>query len=158
MGKIISNFSLFLSLGFLLSACQASHEKPLLETTAELEFVVASYVNPDADNRTSPLNITLLRLRDDRQFEQEDFIDVYLDPAKHLSGDLIGKQSLQELLPGESRVEHLELAEDVRYLGVVAAFSDYKHAESKLVLTVEPNQTNHYKITIEGRSMSAIKN
>lgn len=153
MTNIVSNGALVVLIAAMLGACQTTREVFNLETTAEVEFDVAAYVNPDADDRPSPLNVRIIRLRDERQFEQEDFISLYQNAPANLGADFISEQPLKEFLPGEKRKERLNLSEDVRYLGVIAAFSNYEDAKTKLILPINPHQNNEYRILIEGRTI-----
>lgn len=138
-----------------LVGCQTTREILDLETNAEVDFEISTFVNPDQDNRTSPVNVTVIQLRDKRQFEQEDFIALYQDTASRLAGDYITQTTLKEFLPGELRLELFELSTEVKYLGILVAFSNYKNAKTRIVLPIEPHQTNEYLVNIEGLNVRA---
>jgi type VI secretion system protein VasD len=98
--------------------------------------------------------LTLVQLRDRRQFESEDFIELYQDPKTRLSGDFISASTLREFLPGESREEEVVLTPEVRYVGLIAAYSQYRKAVTKLVLPIEPHSSNDFTININELGIS----
>lgn len=119
-----------------------------IATRAELNFQVASNVNPDDQGHASPIVLDVLVLRNKRQFEQEDFLSLYQNARQQLGKDLIRKIRLKEFIPGEHRTEKLKLADDAHYLGVMAEYSRYDKAQTKVVLKVEPHTTSDFRIKV----------
>ena len=97
--KKIFKFSTVIALVATLAACAFTREQLDLATTLEVEFLVSSAVNPDSDQRASPVVLNILYLKDNRQFEQEDFIALLESPEDRLGKDLIEKIRLKEFIP-----------------------------------------------------------
>lgn len=136
-----------------LSACQKTRQVLKVETSAVIDFVVSPDVNPDDDNRPSPLVIRLVKLADARQFEREDLISLYENPAERLGADYIDSIRLREFTPGESREETIELEDSVQYLGLIAEFSQYQDANATITLPIIANKANRYTVNIQGTSL-----
>ncbi len=136
-----------------LTACQKTRQVLKVETSAVIDFVVNADVNPDDDNRPSPLVIRVVKLADARQFEREDLISLYENPAERLGTDYIDSIRLREFTPGESRSETIELDDSVLYLGLVAEFSQYQDANATLSLPIVANKANRFTVNIQGTSL-----
>ncbi len=133
-----------------LTSCQKTRQVLKVETSAVIDFIVSADVNPDDDNRPSPLVIRLVKLADARQFEREDLISLYENPAERLGADYIDSMRLKEFTPGESRSESIELDDSVQYLGLIAEFSQYQDASATLTLPIVANKANRFTVNIQG--------
>ena len=136
-----------------LTACQKTRQVLKVETSAVIDFVVSTDVNPDDDNRPSPLVIRVVELADARQFEREDLISLYENPAERLGTDYIDSIRLREFTPGETRSEVIELDDSVQYLGLIAEFSQYQDANATLSLPIVANKANRFTVNIQGTSL-----
>ena len=137
-----------------LAGCAYTKKTLDLETELDINFEISSDVNPDEDGRASPVVINLLYLKDNRQFEQEDFIALLEDTEGRLGKDLIEKIRLKEFIPSETRRVENPLAEDVKYVVIVAEFIQYQDATGKLVLPIEPHSGNDFDVIVEKDSLS----
>lgn len=126
----------------VLSGCQSARKALSMNTSVVIQFATDESINPDADGRASPVVIHVFKLSDDRQFSREDFLSLYEGAAARLGKDLIDSLVLKELTPGETRSEIIELSEEVKYIGLMAEFIQYRDAEALLALPVlEHNQS-----------------
>jgi type VI secretion system protein VasD len=119
------------------------------DTVAQLNIAVSADVNPDSDQRPSPLVITVFALKDSRQFEREDFLSLYEGASQRLGADLARTIKLKEFVPGETRLETIPLDPGVRYLGVMAEYVQYDKAKATLVLPVIERKTNRFEVKAE---------
>jgi type VI secretion system protein VasD len=131
------------------TGCQTARRALDTETTAVLNFSVNKDVNPDGDNRASPLVITVYALKDSRQFEREDFLSLYEGAEKRLGADLVRTVRLREFVPGEKRSENIPLDPSIRYLGVVAEYVQYDKAKTTLVVPIVDHKTNTFELRAE---------
>jgi type VI secretion system protein VasD len=154
--KKLLKVSIVISLIAALAACAYTREKLDFATTIELELTVSSMVNPDSDGRTSPVVLNLLYLKDNRQFEQEDFIALLESPEDRLGKDLIEKIRLKEFIPSEIRDVIYVLPEGVNYVGIVAEFIQYQDAQGKLILPIERFSANEFGLSVDKDSISVI--
>lgn len=132
-------------------------EEEKIETSAVIKFKTSTDVNPDDDNRASPIVVSVVKLRDARQFEREDLISLYQDPELRLGNDFLGIIRLKEFAPGESRklsIEPFELPEEVKFLGVIAEYSKYQTARATLALPLVANTRNEYLIEVGANGLS----
>lgn len=132
----------------LLAGCSTVRSELGIATKAEMNIQVADNVNPDDQGHASPIVLDVLILKNRRQFEQEDFLSLYQDAAGQLGKDLISKVQLKEFIPGEKRTETLKLDKDARFIGILAEYSQYDKAETKLLLPIEPHSTNDFEIEV----------
>ena len=91
-------------------------------------------VNPDAANRPSPVVVRLYLLKADALFMAGDFFALYDDEKSALKDDLIAKSTEFTLRPGESTaVPEFVPSPETRFLGVIAAYRDYRNAQWRRV-------------------------
>ena len=146
-------YLLLIVLAISLTACQATRRTLNFNTSAELNFIAQNNINPDSDDRSSPVVVRVFKLADDRQFSREDFLNLYENADDRLGRDLLDTIILKELAPGEKRTETLALTEDVKYIGLLAEFVQYEDADAILVLPITDHKENDFKITIDGTSL-----
>jgi type VI secretion system protein VasD len=109
-----------------------------MDTDLELKFKVAADINPDDDNKPSPLFLRMYELKSPRMFKKANFIDLYEKDKDVLGADMISKQRLKRIKPGESRKESFVLDKGTRYVGLYAEFLQYKKSGFKLLIPVTP--------------------
>ena len=140
----------------VLSGRQTSRGVLNLDTTASLSFNAEIDINPDDDDRASPLVISVFKLTDSRLFLQSDFLDLYEQPEQQLGASLSGHTRLEPIAPGSQRVELLELGDDVKFLGIIAEFTQYQQAKSILVLPITANKSNSFELSIKRLEMHLV--
>jgi len=151
--------------GFLLgiSACTAINSGVGgylgLDTDLKLTFRVDADVNPDERNKPSPLFIRLYELKSTKMFNNADFIDIYERDKEVLGADLIAKQKLKRLTPGESREDSFVLDKKTRYVALFAEFLQYRDAEYRVIIPVVPNNVVSTTATVQisGNSIKVVE-
>lgn len=109
-----------------------------MDTDLEIKFKVDSDVNPDDDRNPSPLFVRMYQLKSTKMFSRANFIDLYEKDKKVLGADMLSKQILRRIKPGESRNENFVLNKETRFIGLYAEFLQYKKAGFKLLIPVVP--------------------
>jgi type VI secretion system protein VasD len=132
-----------------VSGCQTARRALDTETAGAINFTIAKDVNPDSDNRPSPIVLTVYVLKDSRQFEREDFLSLYESATKRLGDDLVRTVRLREFVPGEKRTEKIPLDPSVKYLGVVAEYVQYDKAKTTLVLPIVEHKVNEFELHVD---------
>lgn len=139
----VFRYSKLLVVGFAVAAvcgCTSLNSKVggilNLDTDVTLRFVAEADINPDDKNRPSPLFIRLYELKSTRQFDRANFIDLYERDKEILGADMIAKQTLKRLKPGDERNDKLVLNPETRYVGLVAEFLQYQKAKFKVVIPI----------------------
>ena len=141
----------------LVSSCQTTRRTLNFETSVALAVDIKNDVNPDSDGRASPVVVRVFMLADDRQFAREDFLNLYENAQSRLGKDLINTVVLKEFAPGEQRVETLELAPEVKYIGLLAEFVRYQDADALMVLPITDHKENEYQVALSGTRIGTPK-
>jgi len=95
-----------------LASCASAPPKPQ-PITAKLSIIVSADVNPDAQNRPSPIVIRLYQLKDDAAFKDADFFALYDKEEATLAAALVSRVEF-ELAPGERRNVDFTMSLDAR--------------------------------------------
>ena len=145
---------------FAIGGCSSSKSRVggilNLDTDLKLTLKVASDINPDYNDRPSPVFVRFYQLKSVTAFEKADFIDIYERDKEIFGGDIVSKQILKPLIPGESRVERLVLEPGTRAIAIFAEFSQYAGSTYKVVFPVTENNVirNVETVQILGRVIS----
>jgi type VI secretion system protein VasD len=117
----------FLAACAALAACASAPPKPQ-PVNVKLNIAVSADVNPDAQNRPSPIVIRVYQLKDDAAFKGADYFALYDKEAATLAVTLVSREEL-ELAPGERHSADFSVSPDTRFIGVAAAYRDIRNAE-----------------------------
>ncbi|MBI1422015.1 MAG: type VI secretion system lipoprotein TssJ [Gammaproteobacteria bacterium] len=145
----------------LLSSCSSMNTKIgglfNMDTDLDLTFIADKNINPDTDAVPSPLFIRMYELKSDKAFKNADFIDLYERDKEVLGDDMLGKQRLKRLIPGEKREKDFVLDPQTRFVGLFAEFQQYKDATYKVIIPVEPTNVvaSSSVVRISGNIVSA---
>lgn len=141
-------------LAFATVSCGTTRKALNMETSAEFHLEANPDINPNSDGKASPIVLQVLKLRDDRQFKQEDFLNLFEDAKARLGNDLIEVTKLRELAPGEKRTEKLALSPEVKFIGILGEFVQYNDATAKALIRIEPHTTTKATLKIERLKVS----
>ena len=143
----------WLLLGFvvapLVSACGT---KPPPPTVVQLTVKAAPNINPDADNRASPVVLSAYQLAATDGFEKADFFQLYNKDAATLGADMADRQEIA-IAPGETKTVTLEFKPNAKFLGVIAAFRSIDRATWRADAPVPANKTTNLTATVDALSM-----
>ena len=128
-----------------------------LDTDLELTFKADASINPDDNNTPSPLYIRMYELKSDKQFKNADFIDLYERDKEVLGADMLAKQRLKRLIPGEKREKDFVLDPKTHYVGLFAEFQKYKNSTYKVIIPIEPTNViaSSSEVRVSGNTLSA---
>lgn len=136
-----------------VSACTSLNTKVggvfNFDTDLKLTFNADADINPDDKKRPSPLFLRMYELKSTKQFQRANFIDLFERDKEVLGADLVGKQTLKRLTPGEERSDSFVLKPGTRFVGLFAEFLQYKDAKFKIIIPVAP--TNVFASTADVR-------
>lgn len=133
----------------LTASCSTTRKALNLDTAAEFQLVAAHDINPNSDGKASPIVLQIVKLRDDRQFKQDDFLNLFEDAKGRLGNDLIEIIKLKEIAPGEKRLEKISLTPDVKFIGILGEYVQYNDADAKTVIAIKPHATTKATLKIE---------
>lgn len=119
-----------------------------------LELKASDYINPNFNDKSAPVVITVYQLTDNEKFIQADFFQLFEGEAKQLDKDIVQQRKLPALFPGEVRKVDLELHQKAKFLGAVVAFADYQKAKTKDLTPLVVESDNEILLTIDGLNAS----
>lgn len=140
--SLILKYIIFANVILTLSACSSINSSVggffNMDTDLEITFKVDADVNPDDDKKPSPLFVRMYQLKSTKMFNRANFIDLYEKDKEVLGADMISKQKLRRIKPGESRKENFVLNKETHFIGLYAEFLDFKNSSFKLLIPVVP--------------------
>jgi len=90
-------------------------------------------VNPDRNGRASPVLVRVYQLKAEGAFNDAQFEPLYDDDRKVLADAFVTREEFT-VSPGEKRMLEVVLADETRFVGVVAAFRDVANAEWRAIV------------------------
>lgn len=109
-----------------------------LDTDVHLTFKADADINPDDKKRPSPLFLRMYELKSTKQFDKANFIDLFERDSEVLGADLVAKQTLKRLKPGDERTDKFVLKPETRFVALFAEYLQYKDAKFKVVIPIAP--------------------
>lgn len=119
-------------------------------STVGLSLLAEPDVNPNESGEAVPIEFQVLLLSEDSRLLATDYDQVTEDVVKVLGKNYLDHQDYT-LLPGQFKyLPPVKLAEDVRYLGVIARYAQPDEAEWRKVIKVK-NTGRSYQILVHLR-------
>ena len=141
----------------LVSACglfKKAKPPPQPEPTrVVLEFEAAGDINPNIAGRASPLVVRVYHLKSYSAFEDADFFSLYEKADEVLGKELVDKEEIL-LKPNEKRTVFFEASDEIRTVGIMAAFRYYEQGQWKAAARVQKNKTNVINIFVSGTTVT----
>lgn len=130
-----------------------------LDTDLKLTFVASGDINPDQNDKSSPVILRLYELNSASAFDKADFVDMYERDEDLLGKTLVRKQTFSPVIPGEQRQEVLVLSPGTTHVGVYAEFSQYRGSSYKVVFPVTQNNVfkNAATVRISGNHVALVE-
>ncbi len=134
----------------LLGSC-SSAVKPEKTVATELQLTLAASTNINSfgEVQSAPVQLRVYELNSDDLFNQADFLDLYNNDAVMLQSSLIKRHLMPTVWPGSDRTSHFVLDSETRIIAVLAEFSDYAAAVSKVVQPINRGEINTLILHIE---------
>jgi type VI secretion system protein VasD len=156
-GDKLRKFGWFLiGILFAVNACGLfSKDKPppaTEPTRVVIEFEAAGNINPNIDGRPSPVEVRIYHLRSYSAFKGAGFMTLFDGDEKALGKELVHRQVIY-LKPDEKHTVFYQTAEDIRTLGILAAFRDYDRGRWKVATALQKNKTNVVDVFLSGTSL-----
>lgn len=116
--------------------------------------IVASFdINPDINDRPSPLVVRIYELKSISAFNDADFFKLYDDEIATLGGDLLSRKEF-ELIPGEAREIIHNADEQSRFFAVVAAYRNIDQASWRASQVLKLNSKNSLIVKFDKQNVS----
>jgi type VI secretion system protein VasD len=155
---ILLKSTLLLSLITGLASCakvNGSGKTIGLDTDLKLTIQTDSDINPDANNRPSPVFVRMYELKSPMIFHQADFMALFDKDKAVLDADFVNKRDLKRFAPGDKREESFVLTPGTKYVALYAEFLQYQNANYKVIFPVTPGNIvgNRIFVKITGNHM-----
>jgi type VI secretion system protein VasD len=116
----------------LLSGCSSSPPLPpekaeVPPTVVNTKITVSGQVNPDIDNRASPIVVRMFDLKSLGTFNESDFYGLFDNYESVLGSDLLGSEQFH-LNPGVYHTLKHSTAPGTQYIALIAAYRDLNQA------------------------------
>ncbi len=121
-------------------------------TKLDLSLEGSSQLNPDLNNRPSPIVLHLMELKHPVAFENADFFTLYQRPREALSPDLIAIEEI-ELRPGEKRELKLTVQEGSRYVAVLAAYRNLPDTNWRFIIPLNEKGLNQVNLRLDAEGI-----
>lgn len=149
------------SLGFilliLLFGCNSAPEKPDTQAfSVDTKIAVSAEVNPDINNRPSPIVVRIFELKNLGNYTESDFYDLFENYESVLGGDLLASEQFH-LKPGDTHTLENSLATETKYIAVIAAFRDINRAMWKDAIIIPVEKNTQILIYVDKLSVSVWK-
>lgn len=128
----------------LSSGCGMFEPKP---TSIAANLTASQGLNPDPNNRPSPLVVRIYELGSLSGFEQADFNTLWRNQDS-LGQDLKGRHEVI-IKPGDEQLLEREVKTDALYVGVLAAYRRIEVARWRASLELELNERNAFHIQLD---------
>jgi len=115
--------------------------------TMELTITASEKLNPDLENRASPIVIRIYQLTHIDSFNNSDFFALYENDQSILAKDLTYREEM-EIKPNLTSSKPLEINPDSKYIAVLAAFRDLDKAQWKSILEIDPFNLQPLKLNL----------
>ncbi|VAW69200.1 hypothetical protein MNBD_GAMMA09-2783 [hydrothermal vent metagenome] len=138
-----------------LTACSNSSWS-IFPTRINSQILASFDINPDVNNRPSPLVIRIYELQSITAFNDADFFKLYDEEEATLGADLLSREEF-ELSPGQGREVTRTPNDKARYFAVIAAFRDIDQARWRVSLPLELNSKNTFVVRVNKHSVTINK-
>lgn len=100
-----------------------------------ITLIAEADVNPDIDDRPSPVHVKILHLSSRATFDNLGFEQIYYHADTLLRGELIVEESFL-LQPNETIEQKLLVDKGTKFVAIVAAFRDIENAEWRTLMPI----------------------
>lgn len=133
-------------------------EPPPPPVTVVIEAAASASANPDAGGRASPVSVRTYQLTEDGAFTRAEFFALWEQEAATLAATLVARHEFA-LVPDGRGAVRFQLDPKVRFVGVAAAFRDFRNARWRAIVAVpeqpEPGSTIRLLVSVDGLAVTA---
>ncbi len=146
--------NLFIVILPLISGCSTTAKvwKPYDNVTIES----SEEINPDSNNRASPIQVKIYELSSRSTFDNLDFDRAFYN-AKTLLSDQMLSSAEYTIQPSETIKHKIKLQKNSRFVAILAGFIDIDNSRWKHIYKVKPHGHYNHHISISGKSIIAGK-
>ena len=143
----------------IFTGCNSSPEKPETnepQVMTDINITASTLLNPDINNRPSPVVIRIYELKSLGVYTESDFYGLFEDYESVLGKDLISSEQFH-LNPGDTRIVKNSLSSETQYIAVIAAFRDINRAMWRDSIIISAEKARQLLIFVDELSVSVWK-
>jgi type VI secretion system protein VasD len=114
-------------------------------STIAVTMSADSGVNPDINNRPSPIVARIYELKSLSVFNNADFFNLFEQDVALLGEEMLMRDELH-FQPGEVKMLERELQPDTRYIGVIGAYRDIENATWRRSIEIDVHDETTFVI------------
>lgn len=154
----ISKVLLILLIISVLTSCSTLQPAQIPAKPAGLMLTLhsAANLNPNVTQRSSPVYLTIMQLKNTTAFKQADYFSLAGKPEQALGNNLISQQRIL-VTPKLDKQILLALDNQTHALGITAAFTHLNNSEWRQTLTVDPTLAA-VTITLSNNTLTVKRN
>lgn len=137
---------LTISAAATLSACGSP-------TQVVYKINTSPQLNPDANNRASPVVLRIYELQSPGQFESAEFFTLFNNESAALGQSLVARKEMQ-LWPNESKEITEKLQPATRVVGILAAFRNLSTNKWRSIVPVREGKTTRIDVVLGSTSLT----
>lgn len=135
-----------------LAACSSKPPPPPPPTSVELSIVGAKDLNPDPNDRPSPVMLRIYQLGPSAAFANADFFQIVDQDKATLGPTLIDRQEIA-VAPDSTQTVSFLTKPDVQNLAIAAGFRAYEEAGWRALAPIKPNAKNAWRLELQARKI-----
>jgi type VI secretion system protein VasD len=134
------------ALSLLVGIVSCSSPPPPPPTVVNLTVSASPTVNPTASGQAAPIVVRVYQLGSTTGFEQAEFFQLFNQDQAFLKTDMVKRDDFL-LTPGQTKTATLAPTDQVKALGVLAAYRDFQHTTWRATVPVPPHQTTNVTVS-----------
>ncbi|WP_428353113.1 type VI secretion system lipoprotein TssJ [Methyloprofundus sp.] len=127
-----------------------------MQDLGDTKIAVSAKVNPDINNRPSPIVVRVFELKNLGIYTESDFYDLFENYESVLGGDLLASEQFH-LNPGDTQTLKNSIATETKYIAVIAAFRDINRAMWRDAAIIPVEKDTQILIYVDKLSVSVWK-
>jgi type VI secretion system protein VasD len=120
----------------------------------ELNLAASADVNPTPTGEAAPVVVRVYQLASTSGFEKAEFFQLFNQDEAVLKSDLVKKDEFL-LSPGQKKSTTLSPTDQVKALGVLAAYRDFQKTKWRATTPVPPHKTTTVDVTVDKGGVTA---
>lgn len=141
----------------LLNGCASTPEKiEAQERSIDAKIIVSTEVNPDINQRASPIVVRLYELKTLGAYQKSDFYNLFENYKSALGMDLLASEQFS-LQPGDTQLIQHTISPDTQYIAVIAAYRDINQAMWRDSLIISKDKFTQLFIFVDKLNISIWK-
>lgn len=90
-------------------------------TPLQIKLTANKHLNLDAANHSLPVQVIVYQLRDEEEFQEATFTELWQNDREVLDGSLLNRREVN-IAPGAKKTVNIDRNKETNYIGIIAIF------------------------------------